>query len=252
MKRYADQYYRFGPELVRIGLANPSLFIAARAALERYTPVVEKIIAGQPVEIDEEDIAETLRLMAAVERQAGDELGDFFWQLRRHIREPRLLAQLGLTVRPGAEEKDPARRVSSEPPWHFEPAPEAGAFLARRGTYDLRLSPTQAQLITSAGAATMELFGARAAPEAVPSEPLPGRSHYLFGHDPNRWRVNVPHHAKVRYRDVYPGVDVVYYGNQGELEFDFVVAPGADPDGIAFTFPDRGEPRISEDGSLWI
>jgi len=58
---------------------------------------------------------------------------------------------------------------------------------------------------------------------------LPGKSNYFIGNDPKKWRTNVPNYAKVKYANVYPGVDVVYYGNQGQLEYDFVVQPGADP-----------------------
>jgi hypothetical protein len=65
---------------------------------------------------------------------------------------------------------------------------------------------------------------------------LPGKVHDFRGNDPRQWRSNVATFAKVRYQQVYPGVDLVYYGNQRQLEFDFVVAPGADPAIIAFDF----------------
>ena len=59
---------------------------------------------------------------------------------------------------------------------------------------------------------------------------LPGKVNYFLGNDPKKWRTNVPTYAQVRYRNVYPGIDLVYHGNQsGQLEYDFVVAPGADP-----------------------
>src|SRR5579859_3769117 len=64
-------------------------------------------------------------------------------------------------------------------------------------------------------------------------EPQPGRSNYFVGNDPARWHRDIPHYARVKYREVYPGVDVVYYGNQGQLESDYIVAPGADPRQIA-------------------
>jgi hypothetical protein len=62
---------------------------------------------------------------------------------------------------------------------------------------------------------------------------LPGKVNHIIGNDPKKWRTNVPTYAQVGYRNVYPGVDLVYYGNQGgQLEYDFVVAPGADPSSI--------------------
>ena len=80
----------------------------------------------------------------------------------------------------------------------------------------------------------MKLMGANAGAAAVGAEELPGKSNYFIGNDPKKWRKNVPNYAKVRYQDVYPGVDLVYYGNQGgQLEYDFVVSPGADPHVVA-------------------
>jgi hypothetical protein len=75
----------------------------------------------------------------------------------------------------------------------------------------------------------LRLTGANPAPEVRGLDELPGKSNYFLGKDPKQWRTNVPNYAKVAYKNVYPGVDLVYYGNQGQLEYDFVVAPGADP-----------------------
>ena len=58
---------------------------------------------------------------------------------------------------------------------------------------------------------------------------LPGASHYFLGNDPRRWRTHIPTYAKVAYRDVYPGIDLVYYGHSRQLEYDFVVAQGLIP-----------------------
>jgi len=81
----------------------------------------------------------------------------------------------------------------------------------------------------------MRLVGANASAAVTGAEELPGKSNYFIGNDPKKWRTNVPNYAKVKYQDVYPGVDLVYYGNQGgQLEYDFVVAPGADPETIRF------------------
>lgn len=71
---------------------------------------------------------------------------------------------------------------------------------------------------------------------AAGEEQLPGKVNYLLGDDPRKWSRDIPTFAKVRYRGVYPGIDVVYYGNQGRLEYDFIVNPGADPDAIALAF----------------
>ena len=78
----------------------------------------------------------------------------------------------------------------------------------------------------------MKLVGANPNPKIVGMDELPGKSNYFIGNDPKKWRTNVPNYAKVKYANVYPGVDLVYYGNQGQLEYDFVVQPGADPNSI--------------------
>src|SRR6266568_1543652 len=93
----------------------------------------------------------------------------------------------------------------------------------------------------------MQLLGANPAPQVVGLEELPGKSNYFIGNDPHKWRTNVPTYARVKYESVYPGVDLVYYGNQGQLEYDFVVQPGADPSRIALDVgaslvPARGRP----------
>ncbi len=58
---------------------------------------------------------------------------------------------------------------------------------------------------------------------------LPGKSNYFLGNDSAKWRHGVPQFARVRYENIYPGINLVFYGNQGRLEYDFQVAPGADP-----------------------
>ncbi|MGH9431204.1 MAG: SBBP repeat-containing protein, partial [Terriglobia bacterium] len=78
----------------------------------------------------------------------------------------------------------------------------------------------------------MKLVGANAKARVTGLAELPGKSNYFIGNDPKKWRTNVPNYARVRYQNVYPGIDLVYYGNQGQLEYDFVVAPGADPGAI--------------------
>jgi hypothetical protein len=72
----------------------------------------------------------------------------------------------------------------------------------------------------------MRLVGGNAKGRVVGFDELPGRSNYFIGNEPKKWRTNVPSYARVKYERIYPGVDPVYYGNQRQLEFDFVVAPG--------------------------
>jgi streptogramin lyase len=81
----------------------------------------------------------------------------------------------------------------------------------------------------------------------VGEDPLPGISNYLIGNDSRRWHTNVGNYGKVVDRGVYPGIDLVYYGNQQELEYDFVVSAGADPGAIRMSF--QGAESLSLDAA---
>jgi len=78
----------------------------------------------------------------------------------------------------------------------------------------------------------MKLVGANPAAEISGGDRQEGKSNYFIGNDPAQWRTDITNYSKVRYQNAYPGVDLVYYGNQQQLEYDFVVAPGADPRSI--------------------
>lgn len=78
----------------------------------------------------------------------------------------------------------------------------------------------------------MKLVGANPNPKVEGLEMLPGKSNYFIGNDPKKWHTNVPNYAKVKCKDVYPGIDLAYYGNDGRLEYDFVISPGVDPRAI--------------------
>jgi len=86
----------------------------------------------------------------------------------------------------------------------------------------------------------MRLVGGNAKGRVVGLDELPGRSNYFIGNDPKQWRTDVATYRRVAYKDVYPGVDLVYYGNQRQLEYDFVVAAGADPNQIRLALVGAG------------
>ena len=96
----------------------------------------------------------------------------------------------------------------------------------------------------------MRLLGANPTPAATGLEPSAGKSNYFIGDDPTRWRADVPTYSKVRFAEVYPGVDLVYYGNQRQLEYDFVLAPGADPSAISLGFEGADRLQIDRHGDL--
>jgi hypothetical protein len=82
----------------------------------------------------------------------------------------------------------------------------------------------------------MKLIGSQSRVGPVGLEKQTTRINYYSGNDPSRWREGIPTFDKVRYANVYSGIDLVYYGNQRQLEYDFVVAPGANPDRIVLSF----------------
>jgi hypothetical protein len=81
---------------------------------------------------------------------------------------------------------------------------------------------------------------------------LPGRVDYFLGGDPARWRTNVPAFARVKYANVYPGIDLVFYGNQRQIEYDFIVAPGADPKAIDLRVEGARNLRVNARGDLLV
>jgi Abnormal spindle-like microcephaly-assoc'd, ASPM-SPD-2-Hydin/Beta-propeller repeat len=80
----------------------------------------------------------------------------------------------------------------------------------------------------------MRLIGANPSAAITGVEELPSKSNYFIGNDPKNWRTDIPNYAEVKYTEIYSGVDMVFYGRQGQLEFDFVLAPGADPSQVRF------------------
>ncbi|MDA2935176.1 SBBP repeat-containing protein, partial [Acidobacteria bacterium AH-259-D05] len=96
----------------------------------------------------------------------------------------------------------------------------------------------------------MQLVGANTTPQIMGLEELPGESNYFVGNDPTKWRTNMPTYAKVKYEDVYTGVDLVYYGNQRQLEYDFIVAPGKDPAVIKLGFEGVSKLELETNGDL--
>jgi hypothetical protein len=178
----------------------------------------------------------------------------------------------------------PALHPLDRLPMSFEPnvgqvsgaAPGAVSFVARGPGYTVFLGPDQAVMRLHSHAASvrrsfkdrrprpraedvalvrMRMLGTAAAPAASGSEMLPGIVNYLKGHDARAWRTNVPTFAKVTLAQVYHGIDLVYYGHAGQFEYDFVVAPGADPRSIRLAFATEGDgrygaPRVAANGDI--
>lgn len=96
----------------------------------------------------------------------------------------------------------------------------------------------------------MRLAGGRKDAKIAAKDLLSSKSNYFIGNDSAGWRVNVPHYGQVQYEGVYPGVDLVYYGNQRQLEYDFIVQPGADPKQIRLAFEGVEKTALNASGQL--
>lgn len=156
-------------------------------------------------------------------------------------------------------------------PLSFEPnLGQSGSnvqFLSRGSGYSLFLTPGEAVLSLErksttadsamrgdhAGISTdvlrMQLLGASPTAVLMGLDPQPGVTSYFIGNDPKKWHTGIPTYGKVNYASIYPGIDLVFYGNQRQLEYDFVVRPGGDSSRIVWCL--RGaRPHLDEDGSL--
>jgi hypothetical protein len=89
-------------------------------------------------------------------------------------------------------------------------------------------------------------------PKVTGLEELPGKSNYFRGNDPAKWRTGIPNYSKVRMEGVYPGIDLIYYGNQRQLEYDWIVNPGAEPKTIRFEVESKTDPKIDSEGNLLL
>jgi hypothetical protein len=144
-------------------------------------------------------------------------------------------------------------------PLYFEAAPgranHPAQFVARGDDYQFLISPAEAQLnLQKTGAATqkissqtvrMQFVGAGSQAQIHGNDELPGKVNYLIGNNSAQWRTGVATFARVQVDQLYPGVNLVYYGNQRQLEYDFTLAPGANPDAIKIRF--AGVDKISVD-----
>jgi uncharacterized repeat protein (TIGR01451 family) len=148
---------------------------------------------------------------------------------------------------------------------NLDPADTRALFVTHGSRYSMALgtdgavltlvSPTRpAGLSHPAGKSQtlqMKFAGANPNVSLHAADQLPGKSNYFIGNDPAKWRTGLPQFARVRYENVYAGINLVFYGNAGHLEYDFQVAPGADPSQAQLEF--NGAKKLEvKGGSLVI
>lgn len=138
-------------------------------------------------------------------------------------------------------------------PVHFEPnrgqAPVPAAFVARNaGQFPLLLSPNR--LVVPG--IELSLLNANPRAASQPGRRLPGQSHYLSGSDRSQWVTGVPQYASVRFRAIYPGIDILYYSRDGQIEYDLLVSPHADPARIRLRIDSIDPVKLLANGDLQL
>jgi Beta-propeller repeat len=124
-------------------------------------------------------------------------------------------------------------------------------FLAHGAGYRLFLSHGEAVMALDRGVMVrMRPVGGKRLGTADPLEQQPSKSNYFIGNDSQKWHTGIANYAKVRYRNVYPGIDLIYYGNQRQLEYDFVVSAGVDPNRILLQFQGGTNATLDRSGDL--
>jgi len=147
-----------------------------------------------------------------------------------------------LALKPGTRDQGPGARGKGQEAMAKSQEAKSQDAVNRKSAIDKRQWDA-GQRATDNGhmtALTMSLVGGNRNAQVTGLDELPGRANYFIGDDPAKWRTNVPTYSRVKYEGVYPGVDLVYYGNQGRLEYDFLVAPGADPNAIGLALDGGG------------
>src|SRR5579872_2847187 len=134
-------------------------------------------------------------------------------------------------------------------PLSFEPntgqAPAEVRYVARGSSYTLYLAGEEMVLTRRHQAPLrMKLLGAHPGAGIAGESQQDSTTNYFIGNDPSKWRTSVPNYGRARYRSLYPGIDLVYYGHDGTLEYDWIVTPGADPREIRLTFENADRVRI--------
>lgn len=252
---------RFYPELERILAQDPELERRALAAYDKHFPTLRRILAGQTQGVSKRELRELDELVARLEAHASADLKKVFLDWRRELRvagsslQPLRHAKLqGLDRLPLEAGPDPkAQALLAARPVSFErndgQAPRGVHFLARGLRESALFSEQGLDLRFPDGASLpLRLGGVQRWPQPQGLEPLATQSHYLS----RRARLQAPHFSRVRYANIYPQTDLVFYSDAGHLRHDFVLAPGADPSRIQLQFPGQQEISAQPDGSLAV
>jgi hypothetical protein len=161
------------------------------------------------------------------------------------------VATLSAAAASSPEQAAQARRALELAPVRFEQAAPSH-FVARGLGYQMSLTATGATVTTPERSLRIVFPGANPAARMEGVDLARTRTDYFLGADRSQWRTGVPTYNRVRCVGVYPGIDLVYYSAGGRLEYDFIVAPGADPGRIRVKFHGADETHVGPDGDLLV
>ncbi len=184
-----------------------------------------------------------------------------------------LAASAGVHIASAASETDAAAKANAvgqyvQLPMSFEmnegqSDPQVKA-LAHGSHYGLFLTSSESVFVLTSGqkdqasgkrdqaVVRVRTLGSNPNPKVSGLDRMQGASNYYIGNDPSKWRKGVANYARLKYDSVYPGIDLIYYGNQQQLEYDYVVAPGADPGSIRLAIEGARKLRIDSKGDLLL
>ena len=244
---FEEHLFAFRKALMR----DPSS-IAGLRKTKRYGRAVRKILNWQPTALTGADLRAIRALVEKFSDAEDPEMRSALARLKEDFGDAEEQEKLTAALRrkPGTENSIPDYHSDyGQLPLAFEPADSQNGrevrFVARASGYNLYLTSREAVLLDrSATAASggrapvlrMRLAAGNIRPRLLAARELPGKSHYIRGSNPALWRTNVPQYEQVKYEGIYPGVDLVFHGRQRRIEFDFIVAPGASPANIVFSF----------------
>jgi Beta-propeller repeat len=173
--------------------------------------------------------------------------------------------QLPLSFQENLGQTDPRVRFVSRGPGYelfltpeeavlalHHPAPPGTTSVRDRAFLRRRRTQRSSEHGHTASVVRIRFAGASSTAEITGAGKLPGRVDYFSGNNPSNWHTDVPFYSRVQYRSLYPGVDLVFYGNQRQLEYDFVMAPKADPKSIGLEVEGATQLRVDSDGNLLI
>ncbi|HEV2688199.1 MAG TPA: SBBP repeat-containing protein, partial [Bryobacteraceae bacterium] len=151
----------------------------------------------------------------------------------------------------GAASPEDAVRMLATAPLRFEPVAGGGSaeFVARGARFHFAFHGNQADFLAGDQSVSLRFQGANSHARAQGVEKLRSVTNEFRGNDRTKWRTGVPNYGRLQVPDLYPGIDLVYYGNAGELEYDLTVKPGVDPRKIRLRL-NGGHPKVDADGNL--